>query len=206
MPEVWLSHQVYNARSLIISSGAKTINVFRACLGGAQLTICAQKWRKFVLFSTVSLRFVLSRVCVFLYILGPRCTMPEVWLSHQVYNARSMIISSEVWLSHQVYNARSLIISSGVQCQKSDYLIRCTMPEVWLSHQVYNARSLIISSGIQCQKSDYLIWSGVQCSQESDDYLIRSLIISSGVQCQKSDYLIRCTMPGVWLSHQGPRL
>ena len=53
------------------SPGAKTINVFRACLG-AQLTICAQKWRNFVLFSTVSLRFVFSRVCVFLYSLGPR--------------------------------------------------------------------------------------------------------------------------------------
>ncbi len=51
--------------------GAKTIKVFRACLG-AQLTICAQKWRNFVLFSTVSLRIVLSRVCVFLYSLGPR--------------------------------------------------------------------------------------------------------------------------------------
>ena len=37
-----------------------------------QLTICAQKWRSFVLFSTVSLKFVLSRVCVFLYSLGPR--------------------------------------------------------------------------------------------------------------------------------------
>ena len=49
--------------------GAKTLNVFRACLG-AQLTICAQKWRNFVLFSTVSLRFILSRVCVFLYSLG----------------------------------------------------------------------------------------------------------------------------------------
>ena len=49
---------------------AKTINVFRACLG-AQLTICAQKWRNFILFSTVSLRFLLSRVCVFLYSLGP---------------------------------------------------------------------------------------------------------------------------------------
>ena len=46
--------------------GAKTINVFRACL-----TICAQKWRNFVLFSTVSFRFILSRVCVFLYSLGP---------------------------------------------------------------------------------------------------------------------------------------
>ena len=38
----------------------------------AQLTICAQKWRNFVLFSTVSFRFVLSRVCVFLYSLGPK--------------------------------------------------------------------------------------------------------------------------------------
>ena len=57
--------------------GAKTINVFRACLG-AQLTICAQKWRNFVLFSTVSLRFVLSRVCVFLYSLGP---LSSVFLS-----------------------------------------------------------------------------------------------------------------------------
>ena len=44
---------------------AKAITVFRACLG-AQLTICAQKWRNFVLLSTVRLRFVLSRVCVFL--------------------------------------------------------------------------------------------------------------------------------------------
>ena len=53
---------------------AKTINVFRACLG-AQLTICAQKWRNFVLFSMVSFRFVLSRVCVFLYSLGPLCRL-----------------------------------------------------------------------------------------------------------------------------------
>ena len=40
------------------------LNVFRACLG-------AQKWRNFVLFSTASLRFVLSRV-FFFYSLGPR--------------------------------------------------------------------------------------------------------------------------------------
>ena len=57
-----------------LTQGAKTINVFRACLG-AQLTICAQKWRNFVLFSMVSFRFVLSRVCVFLYSLGPRGTV-----------------------------------------------------------------------------------------------------------------------------------
>ena len=57
-------------KTYVTSSWAKTINVFRACLG-AQLTICAQEWRNFVLFSTVSLRFVLSRVCVFLYSLGP---------------------------------------------------------------------------------------------------------------------------------------
>ena len=58
------------AKAKTTRSGARTINVFRACLG-AQLTICAQKWRNFVLFSMVSLRFVLSRVCVFLYNLGP---------------------------------------------------------------------------------------------------------------------------------------
>ena len=58
--------------TVLNKTGAKTINVFRACLG-AQLTICAQKRRNFVLFSTVSLRFVLSRVCVFIYSLGPRC-------------------------------------------------------------------------------------------------------------------------------------
>ena len=51
--------------------GAKTINVFWACLG-AQLTICAQKWCNLVCSRMVSLRFVLSRVCVFLYSLGPR--------------------------------------------------------------------------------------------------------------------------------------
>ena len=55
----------------LVGPGAKTINVFRACLGG-QLTICAQKLRNFVSFSTVRLTFVLSRVCVFLYSLGPR--------------------------------------------------------------------------------------------------------------------------------------
>ena len=54
-----------------LSPGAKTINVFWACLG-AQLTICDQKWRNFVCSSMLSLRFVLSRVCVFLYSLGPR--------------------------------------------------------------------------------------------------------------------------------------
>ena len=48
----------------ILSSGAKIINVFRAWIG-AQLTICAQKWRNFVLFSTVRLTFVLSRVLCF---------------------------------------------------------------------------------------------------------------------------------------------
>ena len=58
------------------NSWAKTINVFRACLG-AQLTICAQNWRNFVLFSTVSLTFVLSRVCVFLYSLGPLTPDPD---------------------------------------------------------------------------------------------------------------------------------
>ena len=46
------------------SPGAKIINVFRAWIG-AQLTIFAQKLRNFVLFSTVRLTFVLSRVLCF---------------------------------------------------------------------------------------------------------------------------------------------
>ena len=66
----WL-HNERHTPVLSTAPGAKIINIFRACLG-AQLTICAQKWRNFVLFSTVSLRFVWSRVCVFLYSLGPR--------------------------------------------------------------------------------------------------------------------------------------
>ena len=45
-------------------SGAKIINVFRAWIG-AHLTICAQKWRNCVLFSTVRLTFVFSRVLCF---------------------------------------------------------------------------------------------------------------------------------------------
>ena len=47
-----------------VGPGAKIINVFRAWIG-AQLTICAQKLRNFVLFSTVRLTFVLSRVLCF---------------------------------------------------------------------------------------------------------------------------------------------
>ena len=75
------SHEEADTRILLhvahcARQGAKTINVFRACLG-AQLTICAQKWRNFVLFSMVSFRFVLSRVCVFLYSLGPRTSQSD---------------------------------------------------------------------------------------------------------------------------------
>ena len=40
-------------------------------LSMSQMIIWAQKWRKFVCSSTLSLRFVLSWVCVFLYSLGP---------------------------------------------------------------------------------------------------------------------------------------
>ena len=57
-------------------AGPGTINLFWACLG-AQLTICAQKWRNFVCSSTLSLRFVLSRVFLFLYSLGS-CLMRSV--------------------------------------------------------------------------------------------------------------------------------
>ena len=56
-------HSVYD------SLGAKTINVFRACLG-AQLTICAQKWRNFVLFSTVSLRLFWVEFVFFFIVLA----------------------------------------------------------------------------------------------------------------------------------------
>ena len=72
-------HQCSEGRTQRLAPGAKTINVFRACLG-AQLTICAHKLRNFVLFSMVSFRFVLSRVCVFLYSLGPRkATLVLAW-------------------------------------------------------------------------------------------------------------------------------
>ena len=68
----------------VYNLGAKTINVFRACLG-AQLTICAQKWRNFVLFSMVSFRFVFSRVCVFLYSLGPSA-MHNLWCGYSLFH------------------------------------------------------------------------------------------------------------------------
>ena len=78
--------------------GAKTINVFRACLG-AQLTICAQQWRNFVLFSMVSFRFVLSRVCVFLYSLGPRTLMAQTEKRIQAFrwNSRGNCYASLTW-------------------------------------------------------------------------------------------------------------
>ena len=70
--ELWMRSHVTN--KLTVSSwkkkvsletrGQDYINVFRAWIG-AQLTICAQKWCNFVLFSTVRLTFVLSRVLCF---------------------------------------------------------------------------------------------------------------------------------------------
>ena len=73
------------------TSRAKTINVFRACLG-AQLTICAQKWRNFLLFSTVSLRFVFWVEFVFFFVvLAPSVTdFAQMWLCSRL----------ELWPNH----------------------------------------------------------------------------------------------------------
>ena len=89
-------------------------NVFRACLGGgAQLTICAQKWRNFVLFNAVSLRFVLSRVCVFLYSLGPSLNdFEKVWLFSRLKqwpNNCSILFSTKVSTG---FTCASLLMSS----------------------------------------------------------------------------------------------
>ena len=89
-------------RLFAITPWAKTINVFRACLG-AQLTICAQKWRNFILFSTVSLRFVLSRVCVFLYSLGPMTFLYYFDFYHYSHHFLSLL-----WLS--VINPPTLLL------------------------------------------------------------------------------------------------
>ena len=84
--------------------GANTINVFRACLG-AQLTICTQKWRNVLLFRTVSLRFVLSRVCVFLYSLGPRMIFKAPWSQYgrhlvwRGYNRHLLAMWNSIYLA-----------------------------------------------------------------------------------------------------------
>ena len=93
--------------------GAKTINVFRACLG-AQLTICAQKWRNFVLFSTASFRFVSSRVCVFLYSLSPLCRFYEqaclvlrTYLHQCIYIKNHTITYTHVWAGRDLPSTSS---------------------------------------------------------------------------------------------------
>ena len=65
----------YNIMKIIIEILGP--NVFWAGLG-AQLTICAHKWRNFVWFSMLSLRFVWSRVCVFFIFLAPGL-FAEIW-------------------------------------------------------------------------------------------------------------------------------
>ena len=90
-------------------SGAKTINVFRACLG-AQRTICAQKWRNFVLFSTVSLRFVLSRVCIFLYSLGP-------WSRASQYNSSKRVHGVHTTWMKLITRYTKRIVFNSYDCQ-----------------------------------------------------------------------------------------
>ena len=94
-------------RHLLNTPGAKIINVFRACLG-AQFTICAQKLRNFVLFSTVSFRFVLSRVCVFLYSLGPWCQF-KMMSSKCPYRSKHHVII----LTVNVYSRETLYITQS---------------------------------------------------------------------------------------------
>ena len=62
----------------------------RACIG-AQLTICAKKWRNFVCSSTLSLRFVWSWVCVFLYSLGPRTYKVDSSMQICYYTCSSLL-------------------------------------------------------------------------------------------------------------------
>ena len=77
-------------------SGAKTIKKSRACLG-AKLTICAQKLRNFICSSTLSLRFVWSRVCVFLYILGSRLSRKKIEKSYMFWVFLLTLQSSKIW-------------------------------------------------------------------------------------------------------------
>ena len=77
--------------SLVFATpGATTINVFRACLG-AQLTICA------------SLRFVSSRVCVFLYSLGP-CSCSYFFFSDLLNIQKSKILHPQFYLYRLVFH------------------------------------------------------------------------------------------------------
>ena len=114
---------------------AKTINVFRAYLG-AQLTICAQKWRNFVLFSTVSLRFVLSRVCIFLYSLGPWSTWRILnRLRVQKWRCRAMMKMCE--LSHTWYCVEWQTMSHLMTCgdaPKTDLAVPSLTGVNWARH------------------------------------------------------------------------
>ena len=66
-----------------VFSVAKTVKKSQTWTG-AQLTICAQKLRNFVFSSTLSLRFVCSRVSVFLHSLGPRSFLSQE-CCHRMY-------------------------------------------------------------------------------------------------------------------------
>ena len=106
--------------------GAKTINVFQAGLG-AQLTICAQKWRNFVLFSTVSLRFVLSQVCVFFIVLAPGAKTKNGILPESIRKRRQGWVNEIGQVSNQQYIHRlQLTWEPGYFDCDSDILSRPT--------------------------------------------------------------------------------
>ena len=109
---------------LVWTPGAKTINVFRACIG-AQLTICAQKWRNFVLFSTVSLIFVLSRVCVFLYSLGPS--------SRTLFVREDMCRDAHVTSNVELRNNVRLLLNVELR----NYVISCQIVEGRVTSDCY---------------------------------------------------------------------
>ncbi len=106
-----------------VAPWAKTINVFRACLG-AHLTICAQKWRNLVLFSTVSLRFVLSQICVFLYSLGPLSPSTfNIFLEQTKTNALDKGMTLKMWCYTTGGNNLEHTVTNEAVKQRIWYLI-----------------------------------------------------------------------------------
>ena len=90
--------------------GSETINAYWACLS-AQLTICAQKLHNFVCSSTLILRFVLSRVFLFLFSLGPRST----WNMHTMYT----------WNGHDMLQVHAVQYLRCIMCSVIYLLVFC---------------------------------------------------------------------------------
>ena len=120
--------------NMVQRPGAKTINVFRACLG-AQLTICVQKSRNFVLFSTVSLKFVLSRVCVFLYSLGPRSLTQQA--QNKLAAAHTKMVS--IIIPNIIYkdSKTNIWVRDHLQWEKNEVVLgRSHQPPQWTSRVI----------------------------------------------------------------------